>query len=112
MLVRRNIDDATDVTAYLVFAPDATTLAKLVRVAGSRWAIEVCFEAAKSEGSLDQYEVRGCDGWYRHSTLALWAHAILTVVCATTNTAEDLKKGPPTPSLMNSLAAFKVRRGR
>jgi hypothetical protein len=111
LLVRRNVADAADVTAYMVFAPDATPLAELVRVAGSRWAIEVCFEAAKSEVGLDQYEVRGWAGWYRHSTLAMWAHAVLTVVSMTTNTRERRKKGLPPPPSTSSLAAFKGRRG-
>jgi SRSO17 transposase len=111
LLVRRSVDDATDVTAYMVFAPDGTPLADLVRVAGSRWAIEVCFEATKSEVGLDQYEVRGWTGWYRHSTLAMWAHAVLTVVSETTNTRERRKKAGPTQVLTSSLAAFKGRRG-
>jgi hypothetical protein len=45
----------------------------------TRWAIEDCFESAKGEAGLDQYEVRTWTGWYRHITLALWAHAFLTV---------------------------------
>jgi len=53
-----------------------------VRVAGARWAIEACIEAAKGEVGLDQYEVRKWDGWYRHLTLALFAHAMLTVIRA------------------------------
>jgi SRSO17 transposase len=31
---------------------------------------------------LDQYEVRCWHGWYRHITLALLAHAFLTVMRA------------------------------
>ena len=52
----------------------------LVRVAGRRWTIEVCFEAAKGEVGLDQYEVRRWSGWHRHITLALLAHAYLVVI--------------------------------
>ena len=37
----------------------------LVRVAGIRWAIEECFEEAKGQVGLDQYEVRRWEGWYR-----------------------------------------------
>ena len=40
----------------------------LVRVAGTRWAIEECFEEAKGQVGLDQYEVRKWEGWYRHIT--------------------------------------------
>ncbi len=42
-----------------------------------RWAIEECFQAAKNECGLDQYEVRRYVGWYRHITLAMLAHAFL-----------------------------------
>jgi len=54
----------------------------LVRVAGTRWAVEEGFQIAKGEVGLDQYEVRRWDGWYRHVTLALLAQAFLTVVRA------------------------------
>ena len=51
-----------------------------MRVAGTRWTIAECFEEAKGEVGLDQYEVRKWDGWYRHITLAMLAHACLAVV--------------------------------
>lgn len=111
VLVRRHLSDPTDLAAYVVFAPAATTLLELVRVAGSRWAIEVCFEAAKSEVGLDQYEVRSWTGWYRHTTLALWAHALLTVIRADANTTGPAKKGIGQQSAASSLTAFKARRG-
>jgi hypothetical protein len=49
-------------------------------VAGTRWTIEECFEAAKGEVGLDQYEVRSWTGWHRHITLAMLALAYLTVL--------------------------------
>jgi SRSO17 transposase len=79
-LVRRSLRDPDDLHAYVVFAAVGTPLADLVRVAGSRWTIEVAFEAAKGEVGLDQYEVRNWTGWQRHRTLALFAQALLTVV--------------------------------
>ena len=82
LLVRRSLDDPTDVAYYVVFGPAGTTLAALVRVAGTRWAIEESFAIAKGEVGLDHYEVRRWDGWYRHITLALLAQAFLTVVRA------------------------------
>ena len=51
-----------------------------MRVTGTRWAIEECFEEAKGQVGLGQYEVRRWDGWYRHITLAMLAHACLAVV--------------------------------
>ena len=53
-----------------------------MQTAGTRWAIEISFEAAKGEVGLDQYEVRSWTGWYRHITLAMWAYALLSVVRA------------------------------
>jgi SRSO17 transposase len=52
----------------------------MVRVAGTRWMVEECFEAAKGEVGLDHYEVRSWHGWYRHITLAMVAHACLAVL--------------------------------
>lgn len=54
----------------------------MVHVAGFRWAIEECFQAAKNECGLDQYEVRRYVGWYRHITLAMLAHAFLAAMTA------------------------------
>jgi hypothetical protein len=79
-LVRRSHRDPDDLQGYVAFAPAGTTLEQLVQVAGSRWTIEVAFEAAKGEVGLDQYEVRSLHGWYRHITLALFAQALLTVI--------------------------------
>jgi hypothetical protein len=51
-----------------------------VQVAGTRWTIESCFEEAKGEVGLDQYEVRSWTGWHRHVTLAMLAHAYLAAL--------------------------------
>jgi SRSO17 transposase len=81
LLVRRTIGKPDEVfTFYLTLSPEATSLAELVRVAGMRWTVEACFEAAKGEVGLDQYEVRSWTGWHRHVTLAMLAHAYLAVV--------------------------------
>jgi SRSO17 transposase len=80
LLVRRSIPEPDKMTFYLTLAPDGTALADLVRVAGTRWTIEACFEAAKGEVGLDQYEVRSWNGWHRHVTLAMLAHAYLAAV--------------------------------
>ena len=62
-----------------------------MRVAGTRWAVEEVIEAAKGEVGLDHYEVRRWDGWYRHVTLCLLAHAFLAVTRA--RVAGDEKGG-------------------
>jgi SRSO17 transposase len=82
LLVRRGVSDPTDLAYYLCGGRPRTSLPALVQAAGSRWAIEECIEAAKGEVGLDHYEVRSWVGWYRHITLALFAHALLTVIRA------------------------------
>ena len=80
LLIRRSLGEKQELAFYLTSAPPGTTLADLVRVAGPRWTIEECFEAAKGEVGLDQYEVRSWTGWHRHITLAMLALAYLTVL--------------------------------
>jgi SRSO17 transposase len=69
LLIRRKIKKLVEFTFYLTLSPNETPLAELVRVAGARWTIEACFEAAKGEVGLDQYEVRSWTGWYRYINL-------------------------------------------
>jgi SRSO17 transposase len=80
LLIRRSPAKPDDPAYYLTHAPEGTALARLVRVAGTRWTIEACFEAAKGEVGLDEYEVRSWMGWHRHITLAMLAHAYLAVL--------------------------------
>ena len=80
LLARRSIAKPGELAYYVCFGPAETTLAELVRVAGTRWATLECFEEAKGEVGLDQYEVRKWDGWYRHITLAMLAQAYLAVI--------------------------------
>jgi SRSO17 transposase len=82
LLMRRRVDAHEDRAYFCVSAPIATTLKEMVAVAGKRWAVEECFEMAKGDCGLDEYEVRSWTGWYRHVTLSMLAHAYLTVVRA------------------------------
>ncbi len=93
-VARRSLSDPTDIAYYLACAPAATTLQRLVEVAGTRWAVEESLETAKGEVGLDQYEVRKWTGWYRHITLALLAHACLTVTRAQAGGSDGHKGGP------------------
>ncbi|MGF6888559.1 SRSO17 transposase [Nocardia sp. GP40] len=74
--------DRTVFAYYLCGAPAGTSDEDLIRVAGARWAVEDCFQTAKTEVGLDQYQVRRYDAWYRHITLALLAHTYLAVTAA------------------------------
>ena len=83
LLVRRSLGEKSEHAYYVVYARrDKASAANLVRVAGRRWEIEVGFEATKGECGLDHYEVRRWQGWYRHITLSLLAHAVLVALRA------------------------------
>jgi len=91
VLTRRSLSDG-ELTYFLVFAPLGTSLDSLVRVAGSRWKVEECFQLAKSQVGLDQYEVRHWTGWYRHITLSMLALAFLTILRRRTSLDQRPKK--------------------
>jgi SRSO17 transposase len=86
LLARRSLTPGNkgelEIAYYLCHGPAGTTIDELIRVAGARWAIEECFQAAKNEVGLDQYQVRRFDAWHRHITLAMLAHAYLAVTAA------------------------------
>ncbi|MGC4857483.1 IS701 family transposase, partial [Micromonospora sp. DT4] len=96
VLARRSISDPTDIAYYVCFGPRGTRLRELVRVAGSRWAVEESFQTAKNEVGLDQYQVRRYDAWYAHITLAMTAAAFLVATRAT-ETDKEPKKGATIP---------------
>jgi SRSO17 transposase len=80
LLIRRRIADPSEVAYFACGGLPGTGLPELVRVAGTRWAIEDLFELAKGDCGLDEYEVRGWVGWHRHVTLSLFALAVLAVI--------------------------------
>ncbi len=59
----------------------------LARIAGTRWAVEECFQQAKGQAGLDEYRVRDWRAWYAHITLSMAAYAWLVV--ARTLTAQQ-----------------------
>ena len=82
ILARRSLAPDREIAYYLAYGPADIDVHELIRVAGARWAIEECFQAAKNECGTDQYEVRRYPGWYRHVTPAMLAHAFLAVQAA------------------------------
>ena len=91
-LFRRNIEKPGELAYYLCLAPADATMANLVKAAGQRWNVECCFEAAKQETGLDEYEVRSWHGWYRHITLSMLALTFLSVVRSKANGNQTWKK--------------------
>jgi len=82
LLIRRN-DTTSELAYYRCYHPTGATLADLVAVAGKRWRIEESFQTGKGHVGLDQHQVRNWNSWHRWTTLAMLAHALLTVLAAT-----------------------------
>ena len=112
-LFRRHLNHPETISYYQVFASAQTSLQTMAEVAGQRWRIEECFEFAKDQLGLGDYEVRSWDGWHRHTSLVLAAQAFLSVLRHQIEPMPDLSL--PSLFLMpketGCLAAFKVARG-
>jgi SRSO17 transposase len=123
LVVRRSLvegEKPAERAYVLVFAPSETTLAEMAVAIGTRWSVEQCFEEGKGEVGLDHYEVRSWQGWYRHITLCMLAHAFLVVLRTHSQMlmeapGADEGKKPWHPCLSpfpsQSLSAFKRQRG-
>ncbi len=77
LIIRRNLDDPTEVKFYFSNAPADTPLIEFVRISGMRWPIEIIFEEAKGEVGFDHYEMRSWLGWHHHMLLVALAHHFL-----------------------------------
>jgi len=74
VVARRREDDGTWIHDYYLSNASADTpLAELARVAKAEHRVEDCFQRAKSEAGLADYEVRTWIGWHHHQTLSLLA---------------------------------------
>ena len=81
LLLRRN-RSTSELAYYRTWTSAPVRLARLVQVAGTRWRIEEGFQTAKELAGLDQHQVRTWTSWHRWTTLALLAHAFLSVLAA------------------------------
>jgi len=82
LLARRSVSTPSEIKYFLSNASAATPLEVLAHVAMTRVAIDRCFDEAKRDLGLDQYEVRTWPSWYRHITLTMMAQAWLASVNA------------------------------
>ncbi|HVG58102.1 MAG TPA: IS701 family transposase [Hyalangium sp.] len=113
LMFRRSLTDATDVAHYLVHAPADTSLKQMVEAAGTRWPVEECFEQAKGEVGLDEYEVRTYTAWYRHMTLCMVALAFLAGARVVAHSQEEplRPKVLALPHHRQGMRRFRSRRG-
>lgn len=89
VLFRRSLEDENDISYAHYFCPRSVSSDDLCAAVGQRWKIEECFQRAKGEVGLAEYEVRNWQGWHRHTALAMWALTILEF------SRQQVKKRPP-----------------
>lgn len=77
LVLRRALDAARELKAYLCNAAADTPPETLVWLLGLRWPVEQAIKEAKDELGLDHYEVRGWRGWHHHTTMTLLAQHFL-----------------------------------
>ena len=78
MVIRRSVDKKDRrYWFYISNAPLSTRLNTFVWLSGIRWAIEQCFEEAKSEVGMDHYEVRKYPAWNHHILSSMLSHFFL-----------------------------------
>lgn len=77
LVIRRNVENPSEVKFYLSNAPADIPLSELVRLSGMRWPIETIFEEGKGEVGLDHYQTRSWLGWHHHMVLSFLAHHFL-----------------------------------
>ena len=77
LIIRRNVEDPSEIKFYLSNAPADLAVSEFVRLSGMRWPIETTFEEGKGEVGMDHYETRSWLGWHHHMLLTALAHHFL-----------------------------------
>jgi len=80
LMIRKSVEDPSDIKYYLSNAPETISLAEMAWAGCQRWSIEVDFKLAKNEVGLDQYEITKYRGWYHHITLSMMALLFLKMI--------------------------------
>lgn len=93
LLIRRGIGDG-ELAYFSTWCPKDTPIETLIKVEGTRWRIEECFETAKNEFGLDHNETRSWHGWHRHVSLVMFAYALMAAVRYQANTMTPKKTAP------------------
>ena len=77
LVIRRNLDDPTEIKYYFSNAPANIDPVELVRISGMRWPVEIIIRAGKVEFGFDHYELRSWLGWHHHMIFVFLAHHFL-----------------------------------
>lgn len=99
---------------YLSNATAETELVEFARVAKAEHRIEECFQRAKGEAGLADYEVRNWNGWHHHQILSLiasWFLVTETLLGKKMDTSNHTTADPPR-HLIDPQSCVKMRDAR
>jgi SRSO17 transposase len=88
LLLRRHRYTGT-VSSYLCWTPHPVPLAKLIKVAVTRWRIEEDHQVYKQVSGLDSGQVTTWTSWHRWTAISLLAGAFLAVAAACQRAADS-----------------------
>jgi SRSO17 transposase len=88
LLLRRHRYTGT-VSSYLCWTPHPVPLAKLIKVAVTRWRIEEDHQLSKQVSGLDSGQVTTWTSWHRWTAISLLACAFLAVAAAWQRAADS-----------------------
>jgi hypothetical protein len=77
LVIRRNVEDPSEIKFFFSNAPADIPTSELVRLSGMRWPVEIIFEEGKGQVGLDHYQTRSWLGWHHHMILSFLAHHFL-----------------------------------
>ena len=77
LVIKRTTGVEKAYSYYISNAPASTPLRTFVWLSSVRWAVEQCFEEAKTELGMAHYEVRKYPGWHHHMLTTMLAHFFL-----------------------------------
>ena len=77
LVIKRSTGVEKTYAYYISNAPTSTPLRTFVWLSSVRWAVEQCFEEAKTELGMAHYEVRKYPGWHHHRLTTILAHCFL-----------------------------------
>ncbi len=77
VIIRRTIGAKPEYSYFISNASTSARLPTFVWLSGLRWAIEQCFEEARSDLGMGHYEVRKFPGWHHHMITCMLGHFFL-----------------------------------
>ena len=77
VVFRRGLGEVGELKISISNASADTSRRELIHVSGIRWPIETCFEEAKGQLGMAEYQTRSWQGWHHHMTLVILAHHFL-----------------------------------